>query len=185
MIIEQTFSLKPNKHTALPGVVDEWGKVFVPTPLSCLKIGGEKQAEFGLCRIDMEFKKKKVALYLPEDTFNEVKCNYQKDGCRSQTEFMERAVLFYLDYVKCSQATDFLSPTIMSSVKAASDENIRRITRILFKLAVETALMNNLMATNLDMDEEEISSLRHTCENQVRKTNGDYNMNDALRWQKG
>ena len=29
---------KCNKHTALPGVVTEWGKAFVPTPLSCLKI---------------------------------------------------------------------------------------------------------------------------------------------------
>ena len=36
--INRFCSVKRNKHTALPGVVTEWDKAFVPTPLSCLKI---------------------------------------------------------------------------------------------------------------------------------------------------
>ena len=72
----------------------------------------------------------------------------------------------------------------MSSVKAASDENTKRITRILFKLAVEIAVMNNLYAASLDISEEKINALRHECENEVRKLNGDFNMNTAIQWQK-
>ena len=72
----------------------------------------------------------------------------------------------------------------MSSVKAASDENTKRITRILFKLAVEMAIMNNLVAASLDLNEEQINILRHECEREVRKLSGDFNMNDAIRWQK-
>ena len=71
-----------------------------------------------------------------DSTYIEVKQSYRKDGCRSLTEFMERAVIYYLGYVNSENITDYLSPTIMSSVKAASDENTKRITRILFKLAV-------------------------------------------------
>ena len=70
------------------------------------------------------------------------------------------------------------------SVKAASDENTKRITRILFKLAVEIAVMNNLYAASLDINEEKINALRHECENEVRKLNGDFNMNTAIQWQK-
>ena len=131
-----------------------------------------------------EDKKKKVGLYLNDSTYIEVKQSYRKDGCRSLTEFMERAVIYYLGYVNSEYITDYLSPTIMSSVKAASDENTKRITRILFKLAVEMAIMNNLVAANLDLNEEQINILRHECEREVRKLSGDFNMNDAIRWQK-
>ena len=131
-----------------------------------------------------EDKKKKVGLYLNDSTYIEVKQSYRKDGCRSLTEFMERAVIYYLGYVNSEYITDYLSPTIMSSVKAASDENTKRITRILFKLAVEMAIMNNLVAASLDLNEEQINILRHECEREVRKLSGDFNMNDAIRWQK-
>ena len=128
--------------------------------------------------------KKKVSLYLTEDTYTEVKQSYRKERCSSYNEFLERAIVYYLGYVNSEHMTDYLSPTIMSSVKAASDENTKRITRILFKLAVEIAVMNNLFAASLDIDEEKINSLRQECETEVRKLNGDFNMNDAIRWQK-
>ena len=40
-------------------------------------------------------------------------------------------------------------------------------------------------ATEFDADlEEKINALRHECENEVRKLNGDFNMNTAIQWQK-
>ena len=128
--------------------------------------------------------KKKVSLYLTDETYTEVKQSYRKGHCSSYNEFLERAIVYYLGYVNSEHMTDYLSPTIMSSVEAASDENTKRITRILFKLAVEIAVMNNLFAASLDIDEEKISSLRRECETVVRKLNGDFNMDDAIRWQK-
>ena len=128
--------------------------------------------------------KKKVSLYLTDETYTEVKQSYRKGHCSSYNEFLERAIVYYVGYVYSEHMTDYLSPTIMSSVKAASDENTKRITRILFKLAVEIAVMNNLFAASLDIDEEKISSLRRECETEVRKLNGDFNMDDAIRWQK-
>ena len=128
--------------------------------------------------------KKKVSLYLTDETYTEVKQSYHKGHCSTYNEFLERAIVYYLGYVNSEHMTDYPSPTIMSSVKAASDENTKRITRILFKLAVEIAVMNNLFAASLDIDEEKISSLRRECETEVRKLNGDFNMDDAIRWQK-
>ena len=112
--------------------------------------------------------KKKVSLYLTDETYTEVKQSYRKGRCSSYNEFLERAIVYYLGYVNSEHMTDYLSPTIMSSVK----------------LAVEIAVMNNLFAASLDIDEEKINSLRRECETEVRKLNGDFNMNDAIRWQK-
>ena len=131
-----------------------------------------------------DLKKKKVSLYLTDETYDEVKASYRKDHCSSYNEFLERAIMYYLGYVNSENMTDYLSPTIMSSVKAASDENTKRITWILFKLAVEIAVMNNLYAASLDINEEKINALRRECENEVRKLNGDFNMNTAIQWQK-
>ena len=56
--------------------------------------------------------KKKVGLYLDEKTYQEVKDTYKKEGSRSLTEFMEKAVLHYLGYINSNRMTDYLSPTI-------------------------------------------------------------------------
>ena len=132
---------------------------------------------------DSKPEKKKVGLYLDDTTYLEVKSTYKKDGCRTLTEFMERAVRYYLGYVNSGYTEDYLSPTIMSSVKAASDENTKRITRILYKLAVEEAIMNNLIASKIGLSEEQLNLLRTECEKEVRRTGGDFGMADAMHWQ--
>ena len=134
--------------------------------------------------MDKSDKKRRICLTLREDTYEDVKGSYRKDQCTSYNQFMERAIINYLGYVNSENMLDYLSPTIMSSLKAASDENTTRITRILFKLAVEIAVMNNLYAASLDIDKEQIATLRQECEKEVRKLNGDFSLSDAIRWQK-
>ncbi len=134
--------------------------------------------------MDKSDKKRRICLTLREDTYEDVKGSYRKDQCTSYNQFMERAIIYYLGYVNSENMLDYLSPTIMSSLKAASDENTTRITRILFKLAVEIAVMNNLYAASLDIDKEQIATLRQECEKEVRKLNGDFSLSDAIRWQK-
>lgn len=134
--------------------------------------------------MDKSDKKRRICLTLREDTYEDVKGSFRKDQCTSYNQFMERAIIYYLGYVNSENMLDYLSPTIMSSLKAASDENTTRITRILFKLAVEIAVMNNLYAASLDINKEQIATLRQECEKEVRKLNGDFSLSDAIRWQK-
>lgn len=128
--------------------------------------------------------KKKVGLYLDEKTYQEVKETYKKEGSRSLTEFMERAVRHYLGYINSNRLTDYLSPTIMSSMRACTEENITRLTRMLFKWAVEQAVGNNLIAASMEVDPIKYKALHRECEMEVRRTNGDFSMADAMRWQR-
>lgn len=121
---------------------------------------------------------------MSSDILDNAKLMFKVDECTCLSQFTERALNYYMGYIRSGKMTDYLSPMIMSSLKAASDENTKRVTRILFKLAVEIAVMNNLYAASLDIDEEKINILRRECEKEVRKLNGDFNMNDAIRWQK-
>ena len=128
--------------------------------------------------------KKKVGLYLDEKTYQEVKDTYKKEGSRSLTEFMEKAVLHYLGYINSNRMTDYLSPTIMSSMRACTEQNITRLTRMLFKWAVEQAVGNNLIAASMEVDPIKYKALHRECEMEVRRTNGDFLMEDAMRWQR-
>ena len=128
--------------------------------------------------------KSKVGLKIRSEVLSDAKSTFPIDQCKCLSEFTERALEYYMGYVRSNRMADYLSPTIMSSIKAASDENTIRITRILFKLAVEMAVMNNLFAASLNINDEQINALRRECEKVVRKTNGDFCLNDALHWQK-
>ncbi len=131
----------------------------------------------------MERENVKKTWYLRPSTAEMVEALFREDNCGTQSEFVEKALLYYIGYLKAEKNMDYLSPTIMSSMRAASDEGITRITRMLFKLAVESAVMNNLIAATVQFDPEQYNTLRRESERMVRKTNGDFGMTDALKWQ--
>ena len=124
------------------------------------------------------------SIYYQKSTAEQVELFYRKDNCKSRSEFIEKAILYYIGYLKAENNTDYLSPTIMSSMKAVSSENTSRMSRMLFKLAVEVAIMNNLIAAMIHFEPEKYSALKRECEREVRRTNGEFGMDGALRWQK-
>ena len=75
-----------------------------------------------------------------------VKKWYQKDNCSSQSEFIERAICFYAGYVANEQNSDYLPNIVLSTLKGIVAESDNKQNRMLFKLAVEMAMMMNLIA---------------------------------------
>ncbi len=59
-----------------------------------------------------------------------------------------------------------------------------RISRILFKLAVEQAITMNVVAAACNIGREQLEKLRGTCVAQVKRTNGVYSFEDAFDFQK-
>lgn len=89
--------------------------------------------------------KRKFALWIKESTLKKVRKWYSSDNCSSQSEFIEKAVLFYIGYLAAENAGDYLPRMIISTFKAIVAESDNRISRILFKLAVEQAISMNLL----------------------------------------
>ena len=80
---------------------------------------------------------------------------------------------------------DLIAPVVMSTIRSVVTENTTRITRLLFKNSVEMALMNNILAYEYQIDPENVKKVREECEKTVRKTNGNFMLEDAIKWQKG
>ena len=74
---------------------------------------------------------------------------------------------------------------IVSTIKGIVAESENKQGRALFKLAVEMAIMMNLIAAKSDVDELMLERLRGACVAEVKRLNGNFTFEDALNWQKG
>ena len=127
--------------------------------------------------------KRKFALWISRDTIELAKQHYKDDNCSSASEFIEKAILFYLGYLSSQENQDYLAQVIPATVKGILDESENRIRRLLFKMAVEMAVSENILAAVCDVNQTELTRLRGQCVQEIRKTNGLLSFDTALKWQ--
>ena len=129
--------------------------------------------------------KRKFVLWVKESTLEQVRNWYPQDNCSSQSEFIEKAIWFYIGYISSNNESDYLPKILISTLKGILNESDNRISRILFKLAVEQAIAMNVIAATNGITKEQLHSLRGTCVQEVKKTHGVYSFDDAFDFQKG
>ncbi len=127
----------------------------------------------------------KFALWLYPETLEKVKQFYTEDNCRSKSEFIEKAVQFYIDHITAEDQRSMLPAAILSSVKGIIAESDNRICRLLFKMAVELAVTMNVVAANSEIDDVSLERLKGECVKEVKRLNGNFTFRDANDWQKG
>lgn len=129
--------------------------------------------------------KYKFALWLYPETLERVKELYKQDGCRSKSEFMEKAIRYYIGHLTAEDDTSYLPNALLSNMKYIVAESDNRQNRMMFKLAVEMAMVMNLMAASQDIDKLSLERLRGECVKEVKRLNGAFSFDDAYDWQKG
>ena len=129
--------------------------------------------------------KQKFPLWAKPETLQSVKEIYQSDNCRSQSEFIERAILFYIGYLTADRPKSYLPNMFLSTMKSIVRESNNRMGRLLFKLAVEISMLLNVTASMWDIDKSELARLRGTCIEEVKRINGTISFDDAVDWQQG
>ena len=128
--------------------------------------------------------KRKFPLWIHPETLEKVKDIYIKDNCKSQSEFIEKAILFYSGYLSAEDNKRYLPQTITSTLKGIVDDSENRIARLLFKMAVEMAMMMNITAAHFRVNEETVKALREKCVKDVKASNGAILFVDAVKYQK-
>ena len=127
--------------------------------------------------------KQKFALWVYPDALEEVDKAYEGDNCKSKSEFIEKAIRFYLGYLKQEDNVNYLSPRITSSVDAVVHGSEQRINRNLFKIAVELGKLSHTIAAANDVDENTIQELHEMCLDEVRHINGCISFDSAVKFQ--
>lgn len=129
--------------------------------------------------------KRRFQLWLRPSTIQIINRLYEDDNCRSRSEFIEKAIRFYTGYLSSQNAKEYLPNIVVSTLKSIVAESDNRQNRMLFKLAVEIAIMQNLVALQQDIDPILMERLRGDCVKEVKRLNGSFAFEDALNWQNG
>lgn len=125
----------------------------------------------------------KFPLWLYPRTMEEVNLRFSDDNCASRSEFIEKAINFYVGYLKAEGNINYLAPRITSSVEAVINGSEQRINRNLFKIAVELGKLAHTIAAANDVDEETLRELHSMCVDEVRHINGAINFESAVKFQ--
>ena len=127
--------------------------------------------------------KVKFALWVYPRTMKDVEVHFKGDNCKSQSEFIEKAIKFYIGYLDEEKGVNYISPMITETVKAQIKGTEQRLARLLFKIAVEHGKLSHMLAAN-DVDDETLRQLHIMCVNEVRKINGIIDYEDAVEYQR-
>ena len=132
----------------------------------------------------MSFENKvKFALWAYPETLKNVEVHYKNDNCRSQSEFIEKAIKFYIGYLSEEDNINYLSPMITETVKAQIKGTEQRLSRLLFKVAVELGKLSHMTAAVNEVDDDTLDKLHAMCVNEVRRINGIIDYEDAAEYQ--
>ena len=106
-------------------------------------------------------------------------------GCKSRSEFLEKAALLYAGYVSGQDACEFLPAALTDALRSTVHDSENRTCRLLFKLAVELDMVMNVLAAGMEILQEDLDRLRGRCVREVKSTNGCVTLKDAVDYQRG
>lgn len=129
--------------------------------------------------------KRRFQLWLKPSVLDTVDDLYENDNCGSRSEFIEKAIQFYAGYIYAQRSQDYMPKILTSTLKGIVDESTNKISRTLFKMAVEQAISMNVIAATCNISPAQLDQLRGNCVKQVKQSNGAYSFEDAYKWQKG
>ncbi len=126
----------------------------------------------------------RTGIYISRTLLKRCDENISKTNASSRSEFISNAIEMYIAWLNSKENSKVLTPALESVIgaKIAGTEN--RLSRLLFKLSVETAIMMNVVAASNDIDRESLDRLRISCVKEVKRLNGNFTFEDALEWQK-
>lgn len=129
-------------------------------------------------------KKERQAVWLYPETKMLIEKHMDADNCKSQSEYIEKAVRFYSGYLDSSgdTAVEYQSHVLTSILESIVLGSEQRLSRVLFKLAVETGAVTHMLAALNEFDDDTLIKLRAMCSDEVKRINGIINFEKAVRY---
>lgn len=130
-------------------------------------------------------RKTRTAVWLWPGTIRKIDEWLEKDNCETRSEFIEKALGFYLGYLESGDTTGYMSEVLSSLIKGILDNNNNRLRSLLFKWAVELNMMCHTIAAHYRVDEIDRRALRAFAVDEVKKTYGQVSFDHAIEVQRG
>ena len=130
-------------------------------------------------------KKIRIPLWIYPSVEEKIQKNFEVDNCKSPSEFIEKAILFYCGYLASEEYRQYLPNVLVSTMQGSLDSFEDRMATLLFKIAVELSMMLHVTAAANEIDEDTLTRLRCLCVEEVKRLRGSVRLDDAVRFQNG
>lgn len=130
-------------------------------------------------------KKIRIPLWIYPSVEEKIQKNFEVDNCKSPSEFIEKAILFYCGYLASEEYRQYLPNVLVSTMQGSLDSFEDRMATLLFKIAVELSMMLHVTAAANEIDEDTLTRLRGLCVEEVKRLRGSVRLDDAVRFQNG
>lgn len=129
--------------------------------------------------------KQRSAMWLYPETYQKMDRNIEVADCKNRSDFIEKAIDFYVGYLTSQNSTTYLSKILLEAIAGTLKENENRQSANLFRLSVEMSMMMNILAAGLEISDDDMRKLRGRCVQEVKRNKGRINMEDAVKYQQG
>lgn len=130
-------------------------------------------------------KKIRIPLWIYPSVEDRIMKNFETDNCKSPSEFIEKAIIFYCGYLASEEYKQYLPNVLVSTMQGSLDSFEDRMATLLFKIAVELCMVLHVTAATNQIDEDTLARLRGLCVNEVKRLRGSVRLDDAVRFQNG
>lgn len=99
----------------------------------------------------------------------------------SRSELIRDALEYYIAVLRAKESSKVITPALESVINSRIALTEDRLSHIVFKLGVEVAMMNNILAATHRIDEYMLDGLRQECTRAVASIGGRYKLEDAVK----
>ena len=133
----------------------------------------------------MSEKKKKYAYWMTPSMVAEITKMMPEANATSKTDFVRKAVAFYIGYIRQQKNINYLAPMLAGAIKSEVRSLGKDVCEMLFKLAVEMGINSNITAAVNDIEDESLENIRRNVAQEIARVNGILTFEDANEWQNG
>ncbi len=126
----------------------------------------------------------KITLWLKPGIVRRMDGWLEEDNCKTRSEFIEKALRFYMGYLATEDTSEYLSRALVDTLRGTLAGNENRLRTLLFKLCVEVNMMGHTVAAHFRADPVNRRELRAYAVDEVLRTNGKIRFDDALGLQR-
>ena len=131
----------------------------------------------------MNEKMKKTAVRFEPSLMDEIQCMMNEANATSMADFVRQATEFYIAYLRQKKSIDFLAPLLAQTIKNEIESVEKNISSMLFKLSVEQAIVNNIVACYNGVKDETVRELREMCSKEIAENNRIITFEEAMHFQ--
>ena len=128
--------------------------------------------------------KKRTAVWLSPGVIRRMDSWLEEDNCSTRSEFIEKALRFYMGYLATEDTSEYLSQALVDTLQGIVADNSNRLRTMIFKWCVELNMMGHTIAAHFRADPINRRELRAYAVDEGKRTNGQISFDRALDQQR-